>query len=714
MSTRWRGKEQRRFVRFAAMCRVEYPAGGAMAVGFTGELSSGGFFLKQARGLKVGEQVTCALRLADGEPAITVRCGVRCVTGEGAGLQFATGQNAAVTRVRRFIAERLAAPLHERSVRPSATVDEIERYALYCAETGRIDEGLEVFRKAVERRPGELGLYEGMAPLLMQRAHALGERAAPVVAELDRLLRQAAKIGTSESLDAVACEMRALQQELDRHKKEERARLDRELEALLAQTAPAALGRDKPPPGTGRPPAAAAGQKPPVAPLGGVTAAKQKELVAERAKVQREREELERQRRELSAARTASVQSQQELKRARWELERLRGELQEERRYRAEERRAFESEQRLAAGAEGRPAREGIENERRALEGRHPAIVSGTSPTPAALSSDTRASAGEAAQVMPRYTPGDFVRGTTQVDSNGAPESADLAKTVAMTAGADRNKLFVPAERAGADSPVPGTLRWGDAPASAQSSGMKTIQMSPDQVQNVLRSLDAAGFGRSSETPRASADFGYGGGASASFPSEDAVESLPERMFEENAECVAGAGRAPAPGSVWVIAGVALGLAVVIFVWAVWPTAPQSLIEFVFPGLVARPGAPATSQWPARSPAPGEALSAQVNSLLPPAAAASAAPLTPPSAAGSAAKVPVAEGLRQPARGEASAPPPAEVKASPAAEAKAPPRGRHVTESPSSKKPKRAEPAKATPKNGIYSLFEWAKEQGAK
>ena len=229
-----KGKEQRRFVRFPVMCRVEYAAAGELSVGFTGEVSSGGFFLKQARGLTPAAQVSCVLHLGSDVPPVFAQCLVRRVTADGAGLEFAQNDAKARTAVRKFINERLVVPLEAQA---NATPADVERYALYCVETGRPDEGLDTFRRAITARPDAIELYEGLAALLLDRAGLEGPAAELAGRELEGVLVGAAMLGPSETLHAVGRELEALRTRAHRRKQDERERFERELEDALTRSA---------------------------------------------------------------------------------------------------------------------------------------------------------------------------------------------------------------------------------------------------------------------------------------------------------------------------------------------------------------------------------------------------------------------------------------------------------------------------------------------
>jgi Tfp pilus assembly protein PilZ len=210
---------------------VDYTAGGVRAFGFTGEISAGGFYLRQPRNLSVGDEVLCALHLPDGAAVLQVSAVVRHISASGAGLELAEDAEVAANRIRVYIENRLAAKLGERVVADDASAGEIAQYTAFLCEVGRHEDAFVVYRKILSRRTAELEIYEDAAALMSERALTLGDAAGPLLEEIELLVTAGLQLGTSETLNAVRRELAELVRARERRGTTEEERLRSELAA---------------------------------------------------------------------------------------------------------------------------------------------------------------------------------------------------------------------------------------------------------------------------------------------------------------------------------------------------------------------------------------------------------------------------------------------------------------------------------------------------
>jgi hypothetical protein len=223
---------KRRFVRFPAMCRVEYKVGERSTFVFTQDLSLGGMQLRNVKSLARGDTLTFHLHLIDGAKPVGVEGLVQRLSGTSAGVTFLPEQEPAIQAVHEFIGQRLISRAAERASGSSGSASQVADLAMYYCEIGRIDDALELYRKSLQRRSQELVLYEQMATLLLYRIEQGGAGAWALVAELETLIGRGLRLGKSRSLDAINQDVADLRKKLALAQQESQRR---EKEALLKE-----------------------------------------------------------------------------------------------------------------------------------------------------------------------------------------------------------------------------------------------------------------------------------------------------------------------------------------------------------------------------------------------------------------------------------------------------------------------------------------------
>ncbi|MGB8933135.1 MAG: PilZ domain-containing protein, partial [Anaeromyxobacteraceae bacterium] len=241
--------DRRRFVRVPVMLRVDYAAGDRGTFAYSSNLSTGGIHLRGSTKLEVGQQVTLELHLKTEPQPVKLKSIVRDVGGgsPGAGLEFLPGQDKPLGAVRRFIEDEIIAKLEVSLAASLTNSSNVGTLAGYYVETGRIDEAVDLYWRALQVTPAALPLYEGLGQLLMARVRAEGQDDPALLADVEAHLAAGLSVGKSPTLLAMqkeAAELRkAVEQrkrELAQREEEKRKREEKEREEKLR----AALARE--------------------------------------------------------------------------------------------------------------------------------------------------------------------------------------------------------------------------------------------------------------------------------------------------------------------------------------------------------------------------------------------------------------------------------------------------------------------------------------
>ncbi|HET9555315.1 MAG TPA: PilZ domain-containing protein, partial [Anaeromyxobacteraceae bacterium] len=226
--------ERRRGVRFAVMLRVDYEAGGRGTFSFSSNLSTAGVQLRGATRLAVGDELPVALHLKTERQPVRLQAVVRHVSGGaggGAGLEFLPGQAEAVEAIGRFIDEELIGKLEASLARSLTSTPSVVLLAGHYVQVGRVDDAVDLYRRALEATPAATALHEGLGALLLARLRE-GAGGPGALAELEALLAEGQAVADGPALRALqkgAAEQRKALERADRERAEQ-AEAQRKLE----------------------------------------------------------------------------------------------------------------------------------------------------------------------------------------------------------------------------------------------------------------------------------------------------------------------------------------------------------------------------------------------------------------------------------------------------------------------------------------------------
>ncbi len=223
---------KRRFVRFPAMCRVEYTISARTSFVFTQDLSLGGMQLRNVKTLAAGDALTFYLHLSDGSKPVPVEGSVTRLLGTSAGVTFSPDQEDALGAIHEFINQRLISRAAERAIGSTGSAVQVVDLAMYYCEIDRVDDAIDLYRKSIQRRPQEFALYEQMAPLLLYRIEKGGDAEWALLPELEALVGKGQTLGKSRVLDSVGQETLTLRKTQAQRQKEQQRR---EKESLLKE-----------------------------------------------------------------------------------------------------------------------------------------------------------------------------------------------------------------------------------------------------------------------------------------------------------------------------------------------------------------------------------------------------------------------------------------------------------------------------------------------
>ncbi len=228
-------ENRRRFVRFAAMCKVEYAVDERVTFAFSQNLSVGGMLLRNARGLVPGENIDFVINASESNARIKIRGNIVRLIGGDVAVRFVEAQASAEKELRAYVDDHLVSKMAERVSAAASTAQQVHDLAMYYREIGRVEEARELYQRAILRRPNELGNYENLAVLLLQGLRQAADQGSPLFAELDGVLKHGIEHGKSTILEAVWKQAAEIARSLERRKQDERRREKTELSAALEQ-----------------------------------------------------------------------------------------------------------------------------------------------------------------------------------------------------------------------------------------------------------------------------------------------------------------------------------------------------------------------------------------------------------------------------------------------------------------------------------------------
>ncbi|MBI5548098.1 MAG: hypothetical protein HY901_29815 [Deltaproteobacteria bacterium] len=207
-------------VRFAAMLRVDYPAGGRTTFAYTAQLSVADMVLR-ARNLPAGESLPFQLALSKTE-VLSLKGRVGEPDGDGVRVTFEEGQDEAAAAIRAFLVSHHVKELQEAVARSTRFPDRALQLAAWYRESGQDSEALELLRFYFEANPKHLGLAEATAEAMLESTlSGQSTSSADALEALAAVVDHGQSLGGSESLTRMAKALAEARKDFERRKDED-------------------------------------------------------------------------------------------------------------------------------------------------------------------------------------------------------------------------------------------------------------------------------------------------------------------------------------------------------------------------------------------------------------------------------------------------------------------------------------------------------------